>query len=64
VHLSWRRPFTMNAQAPLSKLSLFVGGLPETVGTDELTAKFAKFGELSDAFGAPARSVLRVLFVE
>ncbi len=41
-----------------------MGGLPETVGTDELTAKFAKFGELSDAFGAPARRVLRVLFVE
>jgi len=45
-----RAPKVVDANAPLSKLSLFVGGLPETVGTDELTAKFAKFGELSDAF--------------
>ena len=45
-------PKVVDANAPLSKTMLFVGGLPETIGTDELKAKFEKFGELSDAFGA------------
>jgi len=43
-------PKVVDANAPLSKTMLFVGGLPETIGTDELKAKFEKFGELSDAF--------------
>ena len=58
-------PKVVDANAPLSKTMLFVGGLPETIGTDELKAKFEKFGELSDAFGAlrHLRSINPFLFI-
>ena len=38
---------------PLSTTGLFIGGLPKTYTTEDLTKDFTKFGELADAFGMP-----------
>jgi len=35
---------------PLSTTGLFIGGLPKTYTTEDLTKDFTKFGELADAF--------------
>ena len=35
----------------ISQTQLFVGGLPSSYMSDDLTNDFAKFGELKDAFG-------------
>ena len=45
---------------PLSTTGLFIGGLPKTYTTEDLTKDFTKFGELADAFGMACTAVIGV----